>query len=300
MVAFGSNILIACMGLLLTVPAQSREDLLRQPRDYALEKATANDLVFMGTTHHKPPILALIADLLPRLHSAGVTHLALEIAADQQTAVDRFMATGEGLADIVLHDAIDCPAYRRLLTILQQLPPRQRPRVLAIDLPYADYDGRTDRDAFMARQLIHSLQQDGEAKIFAVLGSLHVLRRLRWLPRITNGRETIRTHLGRWRPDLKMFSMAHIIASNTMQSDFFRLGQAEGAIALDLQKRYHDWNLGITDCLALRPSQPWELVEGVIVHGSGRSNASGPGRPPRFIPKVARLPKTKPLMGGPP
>ncbi len=256
----------ALMILSLTLPSHAQERPTRQTRAYVLGKLKQHDLVFMGTTHKQPPILALIADLLPRLHSAGVSHLALEVAGDQQGRIDRYLTTGKGLKNIVLHQAIDCPAYRRLLEILHRLPDKQRPRVLAIDLPPALYGGPTRRDEFMAMSLAQSLKSQSGVKILAVLGSLHVLRKLAWQPRITHGHDAIRTQLSQWRPDLRMFSMVHIAESANMQSDFYRLAPLTGTTALDLDHRHKDWRLGITDSMALRPSQPYELVDGVIVH----------------------------------
>ena len=52
------------------------------PQQYVLEKCRSNDIVFLGTTHRQPAILAMIADLLPDLSRAGVTHLGLEIGSD--------------------------------------------------------------------------------------------------------------------------------------------------------------------------------------------------------------------------
>ena len=253
--------------LLSAVPCRGHENLTGDVQAYVMKKLAGHDMVFMGTTHKQAPILELMARLLPEFQQAGVTHLALEITSDQQDRLDHFMDTGTGMESIKLHDAIDCPAYRRLLSALQHLGPHQRPRVIAIDLPVASYGGPICRDEYMAVTLAAALQSHPNPKILAMLGSLHVLRRLRWQERVVGGRQTVRTYLSRCRPDLKVFSMVNIIDEAAQVCDFRRrLGPLPGMVALDVDACFNGWRLGITACLALRPVQPSELVDGVIVH----------------------------------
>jgi hypothetical protein len=240
---------------------------MRDVQTYVMEKLSGHDIVFMGTTHRQPSILGLMAGLAPQLQKAGVTHLALEISSDQQERLDHFLTTGAGMNLIKLHGAIDCPAYRHLLSVLQRIDPQQRPRVIAIDLPETAYGGTVTRDEYMAMALTATLQSDPGAKILAMLGSLHVLRKLPWQGRMAAGHQAIRTYLSRWRPDLRIFSMVHLIGGSADTCDFSRrLGPASGMVATDVDSCFTGWRLGITDCVALRPSQPYELVDGVIVH----------------------------------
>jgi uncharacterized iron-regulated protein len=249
------------------MPCSGHEHPIGDVRTYVMEKLAGHDIVFMGTTHRQPSILGLMGRLAPQLQNVGVTHLALEISSDQQGRMDRFMATGAGVELIKLHAAIDCPAYRHLLTVLQRINPDQRPRVIAIDLPAAAYGGPVSRDEYMAMTLATVLPSDPKAKIMVMLGSLHVLRKLPWQGRIVSGHQAIRTYLSRWRPDLRIFSMVHIIGSAADTCDFSRrLSPASGMVATDVDSCFTGWRLGITACLALRPSQPFELVDGVIVH----------------------------------
>lgn len=236
-------------------------------RTYVIEKLRGNDIVFMGTTHRQPAILGLMGRLAPLLSEAGVTHLALEISSDQQERLDHFMTSGSGLKRIRLPGAIDCQAYRRLLAELHRLGPRRRPRVIAVDLPESAYAGPDTRDEHMARVLLETLQAVPGSKILAVLGSLHVLHRLHWKGRIAGGRQAVRTYLSGWRPDLRLFSVVHLIGGAAGASDFSRrFGPLAGMVALDVDACFKGWRLGITDCLAVRPAQPYDLVDGVIVH----------------------------------
>jgi hypothetical protein len=249
------------------MPCSGHAHFTGDVQSYILSKLAGHDIVLMGTTHRQPAILDLTARLAPRFREAGVTHLALEISSDQQSRLDRFLDTGVGLAAIQIPDAIDCPAYRHLLEVLQHLGPGRRPRVIAIDLPRALYGGKISRDEHMASTLAATMQKHPRAKILAMLGSLHVLRQLRWTNRISTGHPSIRTCLGRWRPGLKVFSMVHIIHGAAQACDFSsRLGPLPGMVAMDVDACFNGWRLGVAACLALQPSQPWELVDGVIVH----------------------------------
>ena len=249
------------------MPCSGHEHFTGDVAAYILQKVAGHDIVLMGTTHRQPAILELTTRIVPQLTSAGVTHLALEISSDQQARLDRFLNTGTGLAAIRIPTAIDCPAYRRLLEALQRLGPGKHPRILAIDLPQALYSGKISRDEHMASILTTVIGNQPQAKVMAMLGSLHVLRQLRWANRITTGHPAIRTCLSRWRPDLRIFSMVHIVRDASQDCDFSRrLGPLPGAVALDVDACFKGWRLGVTACLALRPSPPHELVDGVIVH----------------------------------
>jgi hypothetical protein len=249
------------------MPCSGHEHFTGDVQSYILTRLAGHDIVMMGTTHRQPAILDLTARLAPRFRDAGVTHLALEISSDQQTRLDRFMDTGTGLATIRIPGAIDCTAYRRLLGALQRIGPELRPRVIAIDLPQVLFGGRISRNEHMATVLAMTFQSHPRAKILAMLGSLHVLRQLRWAHRIAAGHPAIRTCLSRWRPDLRIFSIVHVVHDASQDCDFSRrLGPIPGMVATDLDACFNGWRLGVTACLALLPSQPWELADGVIVH----------------------------------
>jgi hypothetical protein len=249
------------------MPCHGHEHFTEDVRCYILRKLAGHDIVLMGTTHRQPAILDLTARIVPQLRDAGVTHLALEISSDQQARLDRYLDTGAGLAAIKIPGAIDCPAYRRLLEVLQRLGPEKRPKVIAIDLPRASYAGKVTRNEYMASVLAMVIQKQPQAKILAMLGSLHVLRQLRWANRITAGHPAIRTCLSGWRPDLRIFSVVHIVRDASQDCDFSRrLSPLPGLVAMDVDACFKGWRLGVTACLALQPSQPYELVDGVIVH----------------------------------
>jgi hypothetical protein len=262
------KLLATAMTLLaITIPANGYGYPTQDARTYILEKITVHDIVFMGTTHKQPAILDFIADLLPRLHTAGVTHIAIEVASDQQTRIDRYLDSGNGLADIDLHPALDCPRYRHLFALLRGIEAYRRPRVVAIDLPTQRYNGPIGRDAYMAAVLDKLLTANPHGKVLAVLGSFHVFRQLPWQRRIRNGHKAIRTLLDQQHPGLTMFSIVNILSQTAAVCDFGRrLGPAPGAVAVDMDSTFDDWRLGFTACLAIKPAPTWQLLDGIIVH----------------------------------
>ena len=66
--------LIMTFGVLPSFAADVEEPHTAAPaKVYVLEKLRNHDIVFMGTTHRQPLILALLAELLPHLHVKGWT-----------------------------------------------------------------------------------------------------------------------------------------------------------------------------------------------------------------------------------
>ena len=238
------------------------------PQHYVLEKSRSHDVVFLGTTHRQPAILDLISNLLPLLTRAGVTHLGLEIGSDQQDLIDAHILGDGDPLEISLADAIECPQYRQLLQVLYNLPKHQRPMVVALDLPAHLYGKGIDRNRWMAMKLDHIVRGQKEAKILAVMGSLHVLRRLEWRPSVRHPGPSIRTLLTRHQPALSMFSIVNIVGSPDTACDFARrLGSWSSGLALDVDQRFKGWKLGLTQYAAIAPAEPWTLIDGIIVHG---------------------------------
>lgn len=265
-----SILLLIIMAQFASLPPLNARTLSAQNvQSYINEKLDQHDIVFVGTIHRQPAILNQMAELIAHLPETGVTHLALEIASDQQAHIDEFLASGRGLAHIALHKPVDCSQYRNLFKILRRLQPDQRPGVLAIDLPGSQYGGATTRNQYMAGKLAAVVRTRPDAKVLTMLGSLHVLRHLKWHQRVNNGHLAVRTYLKQMVPGLKMFSVVHIVGTGENDCDFSRrLSHLPGTVAIDLDHRFKGWRLGITDCLAVRPSQPYELVDGVIIHPS--------------------------------
>ena len=148
------------------------------PKTCVLQKLATPDLVFLGTRHKRPRILNFIASVVLDLHDAGVTHIGLEIDVDQQVAVDKYMAVGNGLAEIKIIPAIDCVKYRQVLSALHALPPEKRPACVALDLPDALCGQEISRKEYMAAGIKRLFEKEPAAKMLVVVGNLHTLKKL--------------------------------------------------------------------------------------------------------------------------
>jgi hypothetical protein len=141
--------------------------------------------------------------------------------------------------------------------------------VVALDLPADLYGQGMERNRWMAMKLASIVRSRNDAKIMAVMGSLHVLRRLEWLPEVRNPMPSIRTHLSQDQPALSMFSIVNIIGSPYAACDFARrLGSLSSDLALDVDQRFKGWQLGLTRYAAIAPAEPWMLFNGIIIHGA--------------------------------
>lgn len=271
MVSVFRSFLIAAaflMGVVLMWDPGAGADATRNSATvYVLERLACNDIVFMGTTHKQPAILALITNLLPDLRSRRVTHIAVEISSDQQLLLDRYMQSGSGLDAIGLPAAIDCPDYRRLLSTIQQMEKRFRPRVMALDLPTTQYNTGISRDQWMAHRLADIFSSRIDARVLVVLGSLHVLRKLEWQNPRGPRPAALRTYLTAMQPDLRMHSIVNIVGNQQQGCDFSRTFKPEAApIAVAVDQRFSGWRLGLTDCIAIAANPPNELIDGIIIY----------------------------------
>ncbi len=251
--------------VMFSPPALSTaSDHLFPPAEYIHSKLQQNEIVFLGSAHKKPEIIAFISDLIPTLSSIGVTHVGLEIRSDQQEKIDTFMRTGDGLGDIKFHIPIDSPEYRQLFTVFRK---SGGPIPVAIDLPSSMVKGTVSRDEWMARSLLIVLNRNPSAKILVIVGSLYTLKKLEWEKHVPDKHLSIREYITLDRPSTQMWSVGQMINGDPNECDFTRaFSSLPGAVALDLDGRYRGWQMGLTASLAIVPSECFELVDGLIVY----------------------------------
>ena len=242
-------------------------DVYKHPQSYVIEKLKSHDIVFLGTTHKKEAILKFIADLIPRLHDTGTTHLGLEISSDQQGKIDSFVQTGNGLDDIEVHSQIDCPEYRSLFTTIRSVDKGKRPAVVALDLPKSMYREGIDRDEWMARSITKIFDRYPDAKVLVVVGNLHVLKKIESENRVSNPHGSIRSYLNRLTPNYQMFSIGQCIDESPNECDFTStFSHLEGAVAMDCGGRFTGWKIGIMAPLAAKSTEVCEQLDGIIVY----------------------------------
>ena len=256
---------LICVILVTLSPALcAADDKLFPPAEYIQSKLQQSDIVFLGTRHKQPEILAFIAELIPKLKDNGVTQLGVEIPSDQQDQIDIFMKTGNGLDDVQFHAQVDHPDYRNLFHVLRI---SDGPTAIAIDLPYAKIGGDISRDEWMAQSILKVFNDDSSAKMLVIVGNLHTLKKLEWEDYVPIKRKSIREHIEIEQPKIKMYSVGEMIHGNPDECDFTkRFSSLPGAVALDLDDQYRGWKLGMTSTIAIVPTECFDLVDGLIVY----------------------------------
>jgi hypothetical protein len=264
------HLLLLLIVPILVIPkvgCAGRFKIQKDPQSYVLEKLKSHDIVFLGTTHRRQPILKFLSDLIPHLHESGVTHLGLEICSDQQDRIDSFLQTGSGLRDIALHFQMECPEYRNIFNTIRGVGRTERPVVLALDLPKSMYNREINRDKWMAGCIAKVFHGNPNAKVLVVVGNLHVLKKIEWEDKVPNPHGFIRSYLNEMTPYRRMFSIGECIDKRPDECDFTReFSSIEYPVPFDCDRRFDGWNAGIMASVAAKPSQIWELLDGIIVY----------------------------------
>ncbi len=242
-------------------------ELHKHPQSYVLQKLKSHDIIFLGTTHKKEPILKFAAGLIPQLYETGTTYLALEISSDQQDKIDSFVQTGNDLSDIELHPQIDCTEYRVLLMTIRSFDKSKRLTVVALDLPRSMYQGKINRDEWMARSIAKIFHRNPNAKVLVMVGNLHVLKKIERGNRVSNPRGPIRSYLNVLTPHRSMFSIGQRIDESSNGCDFTNaFSYLEGTVAMGCDGRFAGWRIGFMPSGPTKPIEACDMLDGVIVY----------------------------------
>lgn len=237
------------------------------PYSYILEKFKIFDVVLLGTKHRQKSILDFISGILPGLHEAGVSHLGLEIASDQQEYIDFYMENGIGMHKIKLHHAIDCFAYRNLLKIIRKLGQKNTLKPVALDLPPSLYESHWNRDEWMAKSICRVLNKDPDAKILVIVGNLHALKNIIWDENVPNKNGVIRSYLSEFYPDLKVFSIYQCINDMPMENGLSnQFTKNFITVAFDCTDEFSDYKMNILEMVAAKPMIANEITDGIVIY----------------------------------
>ncbi len=259
-------IILLCLAFTSIVNA-SEYKVNTNAQSYILEKLKTHHIVFLGTTHKKPAILKFLSELIPALHDAGVTHIGIEIAFDQQARIDNFIQTGKKLANIKIHSQIDCPEYRNLLIKLATLETNIRPKIIALDLPTSKYRGKISRNKWIAGSIMQVFHKKSKPKMLVVVGNLHVLKVLNWKDNVPNQHKSIYEYLKSEIPEFRIFTISQLIDENPKECDFTAVfGPVNGSVVIDCDNKFDGWKFGPASIIAIKPSEACDLVDGIIVY----------------------------------
>lgn len=239
----------------------------QHPVQYIIEKLKSHDVVLLGVNHKEQTIQKFLSGLVVHLLEAGVTHLGVEVCSDQQDNIDSFFETGRSLANIGLHPQIDCPDYKEMFKHIKALDHEKRPSVIALDLPLSMYKGEISRDEWMARVIAEVFRLNPNSKMLVVVGNLHILKRIDWEVGVVRRHGFIRSFLDELLPNRPIFSIAQCIDQPRDKCDFTReFSSIEGVVALDCDKRFAGWKIGLMSSVAAKYKAVWELFDGILIY----------------------------------
>jgi hypothetical protein len=180
------------------------------PAGFLLDRLAEHPVVFLGDIHPYAEPKRILADALRRMTPANAVGLvALEVAAEQQPAVDRYLATSPEDTTILtdrprtLRDhwgaSHEYLGIYRAVWAWNDAHPAQPIRIAAIDLPRWPLfhhseamaaSSYVDRDRAMATRFRRELQKTGAVRAIAFLGGLHGLRGVGGVVQIGRARES--------------------------------------------------------------------------------------------------------------
>jgi hypothetical protein len=144
--------------------------------DPILESLLPGTITFIGESHKHAESARLIDDLISaHIKQGHCLIVALEIADDQQSALDRVLS-GAAVSSIQIPASIDHPAMRQLIEHLAILTTQSAClSVIAID---AGPTNPHDRDEWMAERLAGLA---GDRPVLVLIGALHALKKVDWI-----------------------------------------------------------------------------------------------------------------------
>jgi hypothetical protein len=240
-----------------TVPAPK----LYEPRSFLISKLGENDVVLLGANHGRNGSLGIACDILPLLSRVGVRSIGLEIATDQQPALDAFINDGTGLHEIDISPIIACPEYRTIPDCIR----KARLQPVALDLPRSLWQSNRRRDEWMAENIAGFLRRHPGGKMLVIAGNLHTLKTVRWTDP-QNRNLFIPGYLCRTEPNLRLCS---ILTEHAPSED----GENGSSAKRDLQRIPLAFNLNgldvelrIQKLLAVCKMNAEEMADGLILY----------------------------------
>jgi hypothetical protein len=186
--AFHALILLA-----LTAPALRAQE--RDPVEFVLDAVARHDIVFLGDVHPLAEPKHIVADVIERQDPATpIDVLALEVAAEQQPVIDRYLASAPEDTTLLLANPRTLRAHwgasaeylgiYRAVWRWNRAHPSRALRIVAADIrgwPIAPLTeamasgGFANRDEWMARQFAGFVRQNPGRRILVFMGGYHGL-----------------------------------------------------------------------------------------------------------------------------
>lgn len=133
-------------------------------------------ITIIGEHHQRPESARLFLKLVDEaLKQNPCLVVALEIASNQQAAIDKAAARQGGIDSVLISSIIDHPPYREMLGGLAAM--KQRNSCLTLAAIDAGDDVDMNRDKWMALKISAQLSK---VPVLILLGNMHALQRVKW------------------------------------------------------------------------------------------------------------------------
>jgi hypothetical protein len=88
-----------------------------------------------------------------------------------------------------------------------------------------------------------------------------------WQYHVPNKNKSISGYLKELVPNLKVFSIGQLIDEDPGECDFTKeFGPIESSVAIDCTEGFSDWKIGVASSIAIKPTEPCQLCDGLIVY----------------------------------
>ena len=119
----------------------------------------------------------------------------------------------------------------------------------------------------MAGSITDVFESNPNAKMLVLVGNNHVLKKLDWQDHVAKKHGLIRQYLSKNVAEFRIFSIGQVIGESVYEDDFRQeFGHMNEAVAVDLNDRFAGWTLGITQSVAIKLVEVWELMDGLVVY----------------------------------
>lgn len=231
-------------------------------------------ITFIGESHQHAESAELVRDLVSgHIKQGQCLIVALEIADNQQPALDRALLSGAAVSSVQIPASIDHPAMWNLIEHLATLTTQSAClNVVAID---AGPHNPRDRDEWMAERLAGLV---GDSPALVLIGALQTLKKVNWLTK--SGRPSVAERLAargfqvrsfprRWLPE-------QCINGKHRHQHFVNPDSEEALTILN------------ESLMALINAKPQQSAQGVV-DGSVVWECDNPSLASRFRPDIVSL-----------
>ncbi len=186
-----------------------------------------NSITIIGESHRRPETVKFFESLITEyLQHNKCLIIALEVASNQQTVIDKVIQGKAVVADIEISSIIDHTPFRSFISDMIEIRKHNDClQIIAID-GWVGID--TTRDEWMSKILN---ERSSHTPVLALLGNLHTLKKVNWNQEMTQGSPSVAKILTSQGRNVKTYPQMWIDRACNNRNQFIA---ADALEALDL------------------------------------------------------------------